>query len=187
MNTCADTGVPTARPQTASDTLQPSLAIRKATIADIPAMQHVFEAAKRKMRASGNLQQWTGGYPDDEILQADIRRGFSYVMTHKGSLVATFVLAPCEEPTYRHIYEGQWIDDTHPYATIHRIASVEGCHGVLEAVIEFSRSVTTNLRIDTHRDNVIMRHLLRKHGFAYCGIIYLVSGDERLAYQRICP
>jgi len=23
-----------------------------------------------------------------------------------------------------------------------------------------------------------------KHGFTYCGIIYLLSGDERLAYQK---
>ena len=24
-----------------------------------------------------------------------------------------------------------------------------------------------------------------KHGFTYCGIIYLLSGDERLAYQKV--
>ena len=30
-----------------------------------------------------------------------------------------------------------------------------------------------------------MQHLLSEHGFSYCGIIYLASGDERLAYQRI--
>ncbi|MDO4949818.1 MAG: GNAT family N-acetyltransferase [Bacteroidales bacterium] len=161
------------------------MVILKASIDDIPAMQLVFEAAKRKMRASGNMLQWTGGYPTEEILRNDIQRGFSYVICHKDCLVATFVLALCEEPTYRHIYEGQWTDDTMPYATIHRIASTDGCHGVLEAVIEFSKSVTSNLRIDTHRDNVIMRHLLRKHGFTYCGIIYLTSGDERLAFQKI--
>ena len=38
---------------------------------------------------------------------------------------------------------------------------------------------------DTHRDHRIMQHLLEKHGFTYCGVIYLASGDERLAYQRI--
>ena len=30
-----------------------------------------------------------------------------------------------------------------------------------------------------------MQHNIVKHGFSYCGIIYLASGDERLAYQRI--
>ena len=38
--------------------------------------------------------------------------------------------------------------------------------------------------IDTHRDNKIMQHNILKHGFTYCGIIYLLSGDERLAYQK---
>jgi RimJ/RimL family protein N-acetyltransferase len=43
----------------------------------------------------------------------------------------------------------------------------------------------TNIRIDTHRDNHIMQHVIQKHGFTYCGIIYLLSGDERLAYQKM--
>ncbi len=159
--------------------------IRKATTDDIPSMRLVFEAAKRKMRASGNLLQWTDGYPSDEILHDDIRRGYSYVICHENRLVATFVLATCEEPTYRHIHEGQWTDPSLPYATIHRIASVDDVHGVLGRVIGFSRTMTSSLRIDTHRHNVIMRHLLHKHGFAYCGIIYLASGDERLAFQKI--
>lgn len=39
--------------------------------------------------------------------------------------------------------------------------------------------------IDTHRDNKIMQHNITKHSFTYCGIIYLLSGDERLAYQYV--
>ena len=31
----------------------------------------------------------------------------------------------------------------------------------------------------------IMQHNILKHGFTYCGIIYFLSGDERLAYQKI--
>ena len=30
-----------------------------------------------------------------------------------------------------------------------------------------------------------MQHNILKAGFDYCGIIYLESGDERLAYQRL--
>ena len=32
-----------------------------------------------------------------------------------------------------------------------------------------------------------MQHCLAKHGFTYCSIIYLDSGAERLAYQRLVP
>ena len=52
-------------------------------------------------------------------------------------------------------------------------------------VMEFCFSYDTNIRIDTHRDNKIMQHNILKHGFTYCGIIYLLSGDERLAYQKV--
>jgi hypothetical protein len=51
--------------------------------------------------------------------------------------------------------------------------------------MDYCFSQDPNIRIDTHRDNKIMRHLVEKHGFAYCGIIYLDNGDERLAYQLI--
>ena len=47
-------------------------------------------------------------------------------------------------------------------------------------VLAWSFSQIDNIRIDTHRDNKPMRHLLEKYGFTYCGIIYLLNGDERL-------
>lgn len=42
-----------------------------------------------------------------------------------------------------------------------------------------------NLKIDTHRDNIVMQHLLDKNGFKYCGVVYLENGSERIAYQKV--
>ena len=42
-----------------------------------------------------------------------------------------------------------------------------------------------NIRVDTHRDNKVMQHILTKYGFQRCGIIYVKNGTERIAYQRI--
>lgn len=159
--------------------------IRKSTISDLSSMLEILSDAKMKMRASGNFLQWVDAYPSESVLRHDIERGFSYVLEENGQLLATFVLAACEEPTYRKIYDGQWLDDTHPYATIHRIGSREGVHGVMDEVLRWSFGQIDNIRVDTHRDNRIMRHLMEKHGFTYCGIIYLLNGDERLAYQKI--
>lgn len=161
--------------------------IRKSVINDIPAMQMIFACAKKKMRKSGNMLQWTGGYPSDDILANDIARGFSYIVEQNGQIIATFVLAICEDPTYKKIYNGEWIDDNKPYGTIHRIASTDGVHGIMRDVLAWAFSQTNNIRIDTHRDNLPMQHLMDKHGFAYCGIIHLLNGDERLAYQKIIP
>lgn len=40
-----------------------------------------------------------------------------------------------------------------------------------------------HVRIDTHRDNKTMQHVILKNGFEYCGIIYLKNGEQRLAYE----
>ena len=162
------------------------MTIRHSKLEDIPVMQLIFADAKAKMRASGNMLQWTDGYPSDDVLKNDIERGFSYVVEGEdGQIVATFVLAICDDPTYKHIYEGRWLDDEHPYGIIHRIASREGTHGVMTYVLQWAFGQIDNIRVDTHRDNLPMQHLLLKHGFTYCGIIYLLNGDERLAYQKL--
>jgi hypothetical protein len=68
---------------------------------------------------------------------------------------------------------------------VHRIASYPEVHGVFSSIMDFCFRHDSNIRIDTHRANTIMQHNVMKHGFSYCGIIYLASGDERLAYQRL--
>jgi len=83
------------------------------------------------------------------------------------------------------LYHGHWLDDTQPYYVIHRVASLPDAHGVMHDLLGYCLKLTSNIRIDTHRDNHIMQHCLSKAGFTYCGIILLLDGDERLAYQKI--
>ncbi len=106
-------------------------------------------------------------------------------MTDEGRVVGYFALLPSPEPTYAKIYKGTWIDDTLPYHVIHRMASYPDVHHIFSDIMDFCLAIDRNIRIDTHRDNTIMQHNIVKHGFGYCGIIYLASGDERLAYQRL--
>ena len=160
--------------------------VRSAIPADIPAIMTVLEAAKGIMRASGNHGQWINGYPSREVIEADIRSSVGYVLEESGVLAGYFAFIPSPEPTYAMIYGGRWLDDG-PYHVIHRIGSLPQVHGVFAAIMDFAFSNDRSIRIDTHRDNHIMQHNLQKHGFFYCGIIYLESGDERLAYQRINP
>jgi hypothetical protein len=159
--------------------------IRLAKKEDLPEMKRIFDAAKQRMRADGNTKQWTGNYPSDELLLDDIAGGNSYVVEREGRIAATFVMIVGEDPTYKIIYDGAWIDDVKPYATIHRIASLPENKGVAAACFDFAWEKTHNLRVDTHRDNLRMRHIAESYGFVYCGIIHLANGDERLAYQKI--
>ena len=141
------------------------------------------EHGRRTMRLIGNTRQWVNGYPDRDTFMRDIEQSNSYLVYYGDKMVGTFAMLPSPEPTYQRIYEGQWLNDK-PYLVIHRIASVPEAHSVLRHIIDYAFTHTDNVRIDTHRDNAIMRHLLTKLGFRYCGIIYLANGDERLAYQK---
>ena len=158
--------------------------IRKATEKDIPAAMELFTAAKSIMRSDGNSAQWGDGYPDAGIVRTDIGMGGAHIIEQDGKPVAYFALLPSPEPTYSSI-NGKWLDDSSPYHVIHRIASIPESHGVFRRIIEYALSVSGNLRIDTHRDNRIMRRLIEKAGFSYCGVIVLADGSERLAYQKI--
>ena len=159
--------------------------IRRATIDDLPRILHLRDLARDIMRSDGNSGQWPEGYPVEATFQRDIEEGNSYVMEQDGTVVATFAFIPGPDPTYAVLYDGQWLDDTPPYYVIHRIASTPTSHGVMDCLLQFCFSQTNNIRIDTHRDNRIVRQAMQRHGFTYCGIIHITNGDERLAYQKI--
>ena len=159
------------------------MTVRHATENDISSMMSLFEDAKGIMRADGNMSQWTGGYPQEAVALRDVRASHAFIVEDGGVPVGTFAFIPGSEPTYRTIYEGAWLDADAPYATIHRLASTPQSHGVARACFDWCASRCPNLRIDTHRDTSIMRHVITSGGFRYCGIIYLANGDERLAYQ----
>ena len=157
---------------------------RKATLDDLPVILDLRDQAREIMRSYGNTFQWPDGYPRDDMFKNDIEQGYSYVMANdKGSIVGTFALIPGPDITYKVIYDGQWLDDA-LYHVIHRIASTPGSHGILDALLDFSEAIAPNIRIDTHEANIIMRKGLKKHWYQYCGIIHLLNGDERMAFQK---
>ena len=157
--------------------------IRRSTCDDIPAIMLVIDAAREMMHSSGNVNQWINGYPSEQVIQADITHDGGFVITDDDRIVAYFAFLPAPEPTYEKIYDGAWLNDE-PYYVIHRLASWPDVHGIWDSVLKWAFERTHTLRVDTHRDNRIMQHNILKHGFTYCGIIYLLSGDERLAYQK---
>ena len=156
--------------------------IRQAEERDVADILRIYEAARSFMRRSGNLAQWTGGYPSEEIVHTDISRGVSYVLENEaGHLHAVFALIPGDDPTYAHI-EGAW-QDTSPYATIHRAGSDSTVRGTFRTILDFACSRHDHLRADTHADNNPMQNCLEKSGFTYCGIIYIADGTPRRAYE----
>lgn len=158
------------------------MTVRRAITEDLQAIMVVLDAAKGIMRASGNTGQWVNGYPSEETILNDIANAAGFVAEEDGLIVAYFAFIPSPEPTYSYIEGGAWLNEA-PYHVVHRIGSYPHVHGVFKVIMDWCFSQDPNIRIDTHRDNHIMQHCITRYGFTYCGIIYLASGDPRLAYQ----
>lgn len=155
--------------------------IRLASLDDYNSMLNIFEKAKKYMAESGNPYQWGPSYPGPKFKE-EIESGLVYVLEDE-KVYAVFLLKVGQDPTYSYIEDGEWLNDKVPYGTIHRVASDGSHRGVFKDIVDFSRTKVDNLRIDTHRDNLIMQNLILDYGFKYCGVIYLENGDPRLAYH----
>ena len=132
--------------------------IRLANINDLEAIKDIFVVAKEKMKSDGNIHQWEKiDYP------------FCYTKED-------IELNRC------YIENGNWLNDN-DYLTIHRIASNNKKEHIFHTVIEYLKKKKKDIRIDTHKDNKRMKHLIEKERFKYCGIIYVRDGTARDAYQ----
>ncbi len=158
--------------------------IRNASTNDIERIKEIYANAKKFMRENGNMEQWTGNYPSDELITTDINNGNCYVCEENGAVLGVFCLFDGPDKTYLKIYDGEWIDDG-DYCVIHRIATDYNGKGVAKTCFDFGLQKKGVLRIDTHKDNLPMQKALSKNGFIKCGIIYLESGDERIAFSKI--
>lgn len=159
--------------------------IRLAVEADLDRLMAIFEKARAFMAATGNANQWINGYPQRELMAAEIAAAHCYVcQKESGDVVGTFCFIPGPDPTYARIEEGEWLDEA-PYHVIHRLASDGTCKGIAEACINWCKEHSSCLRADTHADNKVLQHILTRHGFVRCGIIYVANGTPRIAYQTI--
>lgn len=163
--------------------------IRKSTTADIDSIMLLAKAARQIMKDNGNPTQWTDNHPSRKTIEDDVQHADSYVIYKaEGEIVGTFVFKQGPDPSYAKIYNGEWIDNTRTYHVIHRVMSTPDAHGIFAAIMDYCNKHADNLRIDTHRNNSIMQHLIKKYGFHYCGIVHIIDLDtdfERLAYQKI--
>lgn len=159
------------------------LEIRKSKLDDIEKILDIFKIARKFMRDNHNFNQWNQEYPGEKDIMRDIINGHSFLgENNDGEIVMAFAFIIGEDPTYKKIYNGTWLNDE-VYGTIHRIASNGKVKGVLKAACDFSFKFVDNIRIDTHEDNLPMRNALKKLGFMECGIINCRDGSPRLAFQ----
>ena len=157
--------------------------VRNAKMEDLAVIGNIYTYARKFMAENGNPHQWGKTNPPEEVLIEDIRRSVLFVLEEEGDIHGVFYFAQEEDPTYALIEDGSWLSESH-YGVIHRIAS-DGSGGIFSEAVNYCRSLTNHLRIDTHHDNHIMQKVVEKHGFSRRGIIYIADGSPRIAYEWI--
>jgi len=156
--------------------------IRHAVSEDFEKIMLIYANARQIQIDTGNPNQWIYGYPQANIVQDDIKAERSFLCIDNDEIVGVFVLYDWQDPTYA-VIDGEWLNDE-PYLTIHRIAGTRDHHGIVEFCVNWVYAQRPNIRIDTHHDNAIMRHILPKLGFKECGIITTHNGTPRIAFQK---
>ena len=164
--------------------------VREAEIEDLERAMQVLDAGRQHMRGEGNAAQWINGYPSPELIRRYIEPGkfFFWIDVAEEQTdrqqpihgVFSFIIG--EDPTYRHIENGAWLNEK-PYGTIHRMASDGTRKGMLRECLAFCRNIISEVRIDTHEQNLSMQKACERLGFQRCGIIYIADGTPRIAYQ----
>jgi len=166
---------------------------RRAEQRDYEHLLPLIRHAQARIATLG-IDQWQDGYPEPELIQADIDLGRGWVFDDAGKVAAYAVLLGGKEPIYDEL-QGKWLTEGDNYLTIHRMAIDDGWCGTGLSVqmLEFAASLArewklSSLRADTHRGNLAMRGLLNKCGFSYCGeVVYEVTAGDpvRVAYEKI--
>lgn len=164
--------------------------IRKATTEDIHSILNIIKQAQTYFKEN-NIDQWQNDYPNYNSIETDINNQVSYVVLKEDNIIATFMVTSDEEVTYNNIYEGSWLSK-HNYMVIHRVAVDNNSkgHGVFGSIIDYVANMAKDMqvpsiRVDTHEDNNSMRKTLLNHDFKECGVIYLLDGAKRLAFEKL--
>ncbi len=163
-----------------------SMIIRNTELSELDCVMEIYDSARMFMRECGNMSQWVNGYPTRALIESDIRNGMSRVCTDcdSGEILAVFCYFYGSDPTYAHIYDGEWLTHSE-YGVVHRIASNVRGRGVASFCFEKCLEEAGVLRIDTHADNSVMQHTLIKNGFTRCGVIYIEDGTPRIAFEKV--
>jgi RimJ/RimL family protein N-acetyltransferase len=169
--------------------------LRKAKAEEIDLVCDIIEDGKKQLADAG-IDQWQNNYPNRAVIEGDIEDGRAVIYNsddHETLGVAAVIEAP------DHAYDtmkGDWLSDTTKYVTVHRVAIFSHHQGKgyasqlfrdLFDYIDEHHPEAQSIRIDTHRDNLKMQHLIEKFGFKKVGQIDGVyhPDDVCFVYEKL--
>lgn len=165
--------------------------VRKAIIKDLDVIMMIIEEAKAFLKEQG-IDQWQNGTPNNEIILDDIKKEQGYVFEENQEILAYMALCYGEDESYHAVYDGEWQCPNAIYGTIHRtaISSNYRGKGIARRLFQAAEDMCVNesmesIRIDTHPNNELMKHLIIRESYQPCGYILLQQdGTKRLVYEK---
>lgn len=167
--------------------------IRKANILDLKQIQNLYTIARKHMIEEANLTQWADEKMFIEETESFIKQECLYVVIVDDEIVGMYALIYGIDETY-NVINGKWIND-YEYVTIHKMAVKYYRKGIASEMLEYiikeiKLKNISNIRIDTHKDNISMNQFLLNHGFILCGVISIKNDFNnvdslRNAYLKI--
>lgn len=161
--------------------------LRKAKGDELDTAMALIDQAKAFLKQQG-VDQWQSGYPDRDCIAADIAAEKGYFCVEDGTVAGYLCIDFDGEPAYASL-NGTWLTQE-TYVVVHRMALDDRVKGrglasrVFALVEELARGKGVHsFKVDTDRDNRIMRHLLEKNGFSYCGTIRF-DNSEKVAFEK---
>lgn len=165
--------------------------VRCATNSDIDSIMSVVKSAQEYLKNQG-INQWQDGYPNREAIETDVNTAEAYVLDDNGKIAGYFAIYTENEPVYDYLEGGEWLSDTRNHAAMHRVC-ISGnyrgqglAHMIYTYATERAEALgRDSLRVDTHHDNKIMRHMAESHGFVACGSVYYPGNLKRIAFEKL--
>ncbi len=164
--------------------------LRASEVSDFAAVWVMVQQAKRRMAAMG-IDQWQDGDPDEGAILEAVSGDEGVIVVAPNRKIAGFAVVSFGiEESYENLTSGQWKSDDE-YATLHRVVVSENFIGrgvagrLFDGAKERAKDENVaSLRVDTHRDNAPMRRAIECKGFEYCGTCLLLTGEERVVYEK---
>ena len=164
--------------------------LRRATSADIPEIESIFNAARAFM-ASQNNPQWQDGYPYADVIKSAVEGGNFRVLEMGGKAAAVFSVFEGDEE-YDDIC-GKWLTGKERrYIAAHTLAVSPDFRGmglaraaVREAEREAKERGFISVRMDTHTKNAPMRSLLLSEGFTFCGNMTVPGRESFICFEKL--
>lgn len=161
---------------------------RQATTDDAPAIWEILKGAIARRKADGS-KQWQDGYPNPDVVNADIGKQIGYVLIVNGTVAGYSAVLINDEPAYADI-DGKWLTYG-DFVVYHRVAISEKFLGLglAQKMLNFIEDYAVqnnikSLKVDTNFDNPGMLKILDKLGYTYCGEVYF-RGSARKAFEKV--